>query len=113
MQITVSSNEARSNLGNLLKTTATDDIVISVRNKPTAVLISYTDYKEFLRLQKLQKRLAGLQKMRQLRASIQESVKDTSEETLYREAGFTDEQAINELVELNQQIQRGDYDRST
>lgn len=50
MTMTVSSNEVRSNLGNLLKVTAREDVVIAVRNKPTAVLMSYAEYEEFLRL---------------------------------------------------------------
>lgn len=103
MARTVSSNEARSNLGNLLKTTAQEDVVIAVRNKPTAVLISYAEYEEFQRLQKMQKRLAGLQKMRELKAGGQKNIQNASQATLYREAGMTDEEAIAELITLDEQ----------
>lgn len=102
MALTVSSNEARSNLGNLLKTTSEEEVVIAVRNKPTAVLISYADYEEFQRLQKMQKRLAGLQKMRELKARTQQGIQEIPQATLYREAGMTDEDAIAELLALDE-----------
>jgi prevent-host-death family protein len=105
MALSVSSNEARNGLGRLLRLAAEKDeeVVIQVRGKPTAVLVSYADYQELLRWKKSRQAMSALEKIRAARASVQARTADLSEADVYRLAGFG-EQATEEIVRHDRQI---------
>jgi len=101
----VSSNEARNNLGKLLRLVTKDDteVVIKIRGEPTAVLISYAEYEELNRLKKLLKRQQALEKLRTIRQRVQESTTELSDQERYQLAGFG-EPASQEIMLHEQQI---------
>lgn len=104
MSVSVSSNEARSRLGRLLRLAAEKDenVVIEVRGQPKAVLVSYADYQELLRWKKSQQAISALEKIRAARESILERTAELSESDAYRLAGFG-ERAAEEIVSHDQQ----------
>jgi len=103
MTVSVSSNEARNGLGRLLRLAAEKDeeVVIEVRGKPTAVLVSYADYQELVRWKKSQQAMIALEKIRAARASVLARTADLSEADAYRLAGFG-EQSTAEIVRHDQ-----------
>ena len=105
MTTNVSSNEARSHLGRLLRLASEEDedVVIKVRGEPTAVLISYAEYEQLADLKKMQKRLQAVERLRALRRRIHERIPDLPAEEAYRLAGFS-EQATQEIIENDRQI---------
>ncbi|HRJ41775.1 MAG TPA: type II toxin-antitoxin system Phd/YefM family antitoxin [Caldilineaceae bacterium] len=105
MSVSVSSNEARSSLGRLLRLAAEKDekVVIEVRGQPKAVLVSYADYQELLRWKKSQQAVSALEKIRAARESVLARTEELSERDAYRLAGFG-ERAADEIVSHDRQI---------
>jgi prevent-host-death family protein len=100
----ISSNEARNNLGRLLRMVSKDEenFVIKVRGEPTAVLISYAEYEEINGLKKLRKRWQALEKLRAIRKQVQARTVDLSDQEAYQLAGFG-EKAIKDIIQHEQQ----------
>lgn len=107
MPTTVTSSQARDKFGELLRLASEDneDVVVTVRQKPTAVFISYAEYEELDQLRKLKKRLEAVEKLRALRKRVQECVKsdNLTPEQAYAFAGFGNE-AITTTLQSDRRL---------
>ena len=102
MSKTVTSSQARENFGELLRLASeeNEEVVVTLRREPTAVLISYGEYEELERLRNLEKRLEAVEKLRAIRQRVQDRIKDDnlSIEEAYQLADFGEETIKNTLA---------------
>lgn len=110
MSKTVTSSEARDNFGVLLRQASeeNEEVVVTIRQRPTAVIISYAEYQELLQLRQMQKRLAAMEKLRAIRQRVQQRISedDLTPEHAYKLAGFSDE-ATKNIIENDRQLEMG------
>ena len=110
MSKTVTSSEARDNFGVLLRQASeeNEEVVVTIRQRPTAVIISYAEYQELLQLRQMQKRLAAMEKLRAIRKRVQQRISedDLTPEHAYKLAGFSDE-ATKNIIENDRQLEMG------
>ena len=104
MPRTVSSSEAQNNFGAMLQWTEEqgDEIVVERRGKPAAVIISYDEYTEIVRLRQEERKRQALVAIRQVRADVRAANQDLSAEEAYRLAGFSEE-VIRETLAADEQ----------
>jgi prevent-host-death family protein len=104
MPRTVSSSEAQNNFGAMLQWTEeqVDEIVVERRGKPAAVIISYDEYTEIVRLRQEERKRQALAAIRQVRADVRAANQDLSAEEAYRLAGFSEE-VIRETLAADEQ----------
>ena len=105
MTISVTSSEARKNLGKLLRLASEEDedVVINVRGEPTAVLVPYAKYEEMPKRTKAIGSDEAIRLIRKARARVQERMGHVSDEEAYRMAGFG-ENAIKEILQHEDEI---------
>lgn len=88
MQKIVSSTEAKSRFGTLLKWIKEHEVIIRVHGEPEAVLISYEDYRQIEELRERERRRIALETLRKLREEVTAQV-DLSQEEAYVIAGMS------------------------
>ncbi len=104
MPKTVSSSEAQNNFGAMLQwAEEQDDVVVERRGKPAGVLIAYTRYQEFQRLNELERKRKAFEALDALRREVQRRNPDITAEEAYRAAGFSEE-VIQETLESDEEL---------
>jgi prevent-host-death family protein len=105
MPRTVSSSEAQNNFGAMLQWTEEqgEEIVVERRGKPAAVIISYDEYTEIVRLRQEERKRQALSAIRQARAEVRAANQDLPAEEAYRLAGFSAE-VIRETLAADEQL---------
>jgi prevent-host-death family protein len=106
----VSSSEAQNNFGAMLQWAEEqgEEIVVERRGKPAAVIISYEEYAEVMRLRQAERKRQALAAIRQVREQVRAANQDLSAEDAYRLAGFSEEViretlAVDETLKANNQ----------
>ncbi|MBI1297550.1 type II toxin-antitoxin system prevent-host-death family antitoxin [bacterium] len=101
----VSSSEAQNNFGAMLQWTEEqgEEIVVERRGRPAAVIISYDEYTEVVRLRQEERKRQALTAIRQARANVRAANQDLSDEEAYRLAGFSQE-VIRETLATDEQL---------
>jgi prevent-host-death family protein len=101
----VTSSEAKSRFGELLKWTTEnqDQVIVRLYGEPTAVIISYAEYEELEKLRKREQKRKVLEALDQLRAEVRQQNPDLSDEEAYRLAGFS-EDAIGETLKTDEAL---------
>ncbi len=104
MPLTVSSTEAKSQFGSLVKwaTENQDGIIVKHYGEPAVVLLPFANYAELLQLREKARREAVWQALEALRRKIHERNPNISAEEAYREAGMS-ESVIRETIEADRQ----------
>lgn len=89
----VTSTEAKSRFGELLKWTTEnqDRVIVRLYGEPTAVIMSYAEYEELEKLRKRDQKRKVLEALDQLRAETRRQNPDLCDEEGYRLAGFSEE----------------------
>lgn len=89
----VSSSEAQSRFGKLMKRTTEnqDTVVVKLHGKPGVVVMSYKEYKEVEKLRKREQNCNALGALDALRCEVQRQNPDVTAEDAYRFAGFSEE----------------------
>ena len=89
----VSSSEAQNNFGAMMQWVKenNEEVVVERRGKPTAVLISYEEYKTLSQLKEQERKRQAFERMEMIRRQIAQRNQDLSEEEAYRLAGFSEE----------------------
>lgn len=105
MPRTVSSSEAKSHFGELVKWTTEnqEQVIVKLYGEPAAVIISYREYEE---VEKLRKREQKRKALEALDALHQEACRQNSElgaEEAYRLAGFSEE-VIQETLQADRRL---------
>jgi prevent-host-death family protein len=92
MPMNVSSTEAKSRLGAMLKWTKEnqDEVIIRVHGEPEGVLISYEEYQKFEELRMRERKREVLEILRQLREEVRANTSELSKEEAYRLAGISE-----------------------
>ena len=104
MPMTVSSTEAKSQFGSMVKwaTENQDEIIVKHYGEPAVVLLPFASYEELLQLREKTRREAVWQALEALRRQIHERNPSISAEEAYREAGMS-ESVIREVLEADAQ----------
>lgn len=99
MPKTVTSTEAKSQFGSLVKwaTENQDEIVVKHYGEPTVVLLPFASYAELLDLREQARRDEAWRKLEALRREIQADNPVTDQAEAYREAGMS-ESVIREVL---------------
>jgi prevent-host-death family protein len=100
MAKTVSATEAKVRLGAMMEWVAvnTEDIIIEAHGRPKAVLISYGQYEDVLRMRGEATRQDALRRMEALAEQIGERNSDLTDEDVDRLADRFTREVVNELV---------------
>jgi prevent-host-death family protein len=100
----VSSTKAKAHLGTLLKwiDEHDDEVIVEHYNKPTAVLMTYAEYEEIVKLREQERRRQGLAELQSLRTQMRERHTDLTVEEASQLAGFLAE-AMQEMVQASRQ----------
>lgn len=103
MPQTVSSSEAKSRFGELVKWTAEnqEQVIVKLYGEPAAVIMSYREYEEVEKLRKREQKRKALAALDALRQEARRQNPDLEAEEAYRLAGFSEE-VIQETLEANQ-----------
>lgn len=73
----VSVSEAKSKFSSLLKKVAKNkEVIIANHGKPEAAMISFVEYKDFVRLKNMEKRQEAVENLRRLAREVGEKNKD-------------------------------------
>jgi prevent-host-death family protein len=101
----VSSSEAQNNFGAMLQWTKEhgEEIVVERRGKPAAVIISYEEYVEIVRLRQEERKRQALAAVRQTREQVRAANQDLSAQEAYRLAGFSEE-VIRETLAADEML---------
>lgn len=93
MPKTVSSSEAKSRFGELVKWTTEnqDKVIVKLYGEPAAVIMSYGEYKEVEQLRKREVKRKALEALDALRQAARRQNPDLTAEEAYRLAGFSEE----------------------
>jgi len=100
MTRTVTSTEAKSSLGELLRWTSENNegVIIKHYGEPAAALISYEDFKHLQNLKSATAKRRFALGLRMMRASMQTKMSpQESDEEAFRSAGFSEE-VIRDLL---------------
>ncbi|NJN83429.1 MAG: type II toxin-antitoxin system Phd/YefM family antitoxin [Caldilineaceae bacterium] len=105
MPRTVSSTEAQSNFGTILRATRDEheEIIVKHYGEPVAALISYSDYEELLKMRQHEKRRKVLAALDRLRDEVQRQGPPLSAEEAYRLAGF-DEGVVQSTLAKDREL---------
>lgn len=105
MPKTVTSSEAKSRFGELVKWTTEnqDKVIVKLYGEPTAVIISYTEYEEVEKLRKREQKRKVLEALDALREEVRRQNPDLSDEEAYRLAGFSEE-VIQDTLKTDQEL---------
>ncbi len=93
MPKTVSSTEAKSRFGELLKwaNESKDKVIVKLYGEPAAVIISYAEYEEVEKLRKREQKRKAFEALDALRQEARRQNPDLTTEEAYRLAGFSEE----------------------
>ena len=93
MPRTVSSSEAKSRFGELVKWTTEngEQVIVKLYGEPAAVLMSYREYEEVEKLRKREQKRKALEALDALRAEARRQNPNLGAEEAYRLAGFSEE----------------------
>lgn len=105
MSKTVTSTEAKRQFGSLLKwmKEKRDEVIVSLRGEPTAVIMSYSEYEALQRLRRKDQARKALAALDELRKEAQTQTPDLTAEEAYRLAGFS-EDVIQETLAMNKKL---------
>jgi prevent-host-death family protein len=105
MPKTVSSSEAKSRFGELLKWTAAskDKVIVKLYGEPAAVIMSYAEYTEVEKLRKREQKRKVLEALDALRQEARRQNPNLTAEEAYRLAGFSEE-VIQETLQADQEL---------
>lgn len=114
MARTVSTSEAKARLSGLMDWLgeSQDEVVIESHGRPRAVLIGYSEYRQFLEWHERQRREAALAELQQLARTIQAKNQDLSVETGQALADRFARELIEEMIAEGKVDYRPDLDRS-
>ncbi|MBX3000689.1 MAG: type II toxin-antitoxin system prevent-host-death family antitoxin [Caldilineaceae bacterium] len=101
----VTSTEAKSRFGELLKWTTENQerVIVRLYGEPTAVIISYAEYEELENLRKREQKRKVLEALDQLRAEARQQNLDLADAEGYRLAGFSEE-VIEETMKTDEAL---------
>jgi prevent-host-death family protein len=107
MARTISSSEAKSKFGEIMKWTTEhhDQVIVKLYGEPTAVIMSYAEYEEVQKLRKREQRRQAWEALEKLRKEVQEKMPSLSAEEAYRLAGFSEE-VIQETLKADAEMAR-------
>lgn len=105
MPKTISSTEAKSRFGELLKWTKETNNVVIVKlyGEPAVVMVPYNEYQEAERLRRREQKRQVLEALDALRQEVRRQYPDLSAEEAYREAGFSEE-VVQETLQADQEM---------
>lgn len=105
MPKTVTSTEAKSRFGELLKwtTESKDAVIVKLYGEPAAAIISYAEYAEVERLRKREQKRKALEALDTLRQEVRRQNPDLTAEEAYRAAGLADE-VIRETLQSDEEL---------
>jgi prevent-host-death family protein len=103
----VSSSEAKSRFGQLVKWTTQhrDQVIVRLYGEPVAVLMSYSEYEEVEMLRKREQKRKALEALDALRQEAQRQNPNLSAEDAYRLAGFS-EDVVQETIQADEELAR-------
>jgi prevent-host-death family protein len=92
MPLTITSSEAKSRFGELVKWTSAnqEQVIVRLYGEPTAVIMSYREYEELELLRKRDQKRKTLDALDALRKEVNRQSSLTVEDA-YRTAGFSEE----------------------
>ena len=105
MPKTVSSSEAKSKFGEIVKwsTENKDEVIVKHYGEPTVVIMPYSEYAEVEKLRKREQRRKAWEALEKLRQEVQENMPAISPEEAYRLAGFSEE-VIQETLKADEEL---------
>ena len=105
MPKTVTSTEAKSRFGELLKwaNESRDKVIVKLYGEPAGVIISYAEYEEVERLRKREQKRKALEALNALRDEVRLQNPDLTAEEAYRLAGFSEE-VIQETLKADEEL---------
>lgn len=105
MPKTVTSSEAKSRFGELVKWTTEnqDQVIVKLYGEPKAVIVSYSEYVELEKLRKREQKRKVLEALDNLREEVRRQNPTLSDEEAYRLAGFSEE-AVAETLKSDEQL---------
>ncbi len=105
MPKTVTSSEAKTRFGQLVKWTAEhrDQVIVKLYGEPMAVLMSFSEYEEVEKLRKRERKRKALDALDALRQEARNQNPDLSAEEAYRFAGFSEE-VVQETVQADEEL---------
>ncbi len=105
MPKTVSSTEAKSRFGELLKWAAQskDEVIVKLYGEPAAVIISYAEYEEVEKLRKREQKRKAFEALETLRQEARRQNPELTAEDAYRLAGFS-EKVIRETLAADEEL---------
>ena len=105
MPKTVTSSEAKSRFGELVKWTTEnqDQVIVKLYGEPKAVIVSYAEYVELEKLRKREQKRKVLEALDNLREEVRRQNPTLSDEEAYRLAGFSEE-AVAETLKSDEQL---------
>ena len=105
MPKTISSTEAQSQFGSILKWAKdnNDEVIVKLYGEPAVVLVPYAEYERLEKLKRQEARRQALAELEAIRAGIAEQNPDIRAEEAYREAGFSEE-VIQETLRMDEQL---------
>jgi len=105
MPKTVTSTEAKSRFGEILKwtTESKDAVIVKLYGEPAAAIISYAEYAEVEKLRKREQKRKALEALEALRQEVRRQYPDLTGEEAYHAAGFSDE-LIRETLQSDEEL---------
>jgi prevent-host-death family protein len=105
MPKTISSSEARSRFGELIKWTTEnqEQVIVKLYGEPVAVIMSYREYEEVEKLRKREQKRKALEALDALRQEARRQNPDLGAEEAYRLAGFSEE-VIQETLQKDKAL---------
>jgi prevent-host-death family protein len=109
MPKTVSSTEAKTQFGTLLKwaSETNDEVIVKLYGEPRAVILPYHEYEELLKLRKQEQKRKVLAALDELRKEVRRQNPDLIAEEAYRLAGFGEEVIQNTLAKDKELAEAG------
>lgn len=103
MPRTVSSSEAKSRFGELVKWTTDnqEQVIVRLYGEPAAVIMSYKEYEEVEKLRKREQKRKVLEALDALREEARRQNPNLRPEEAYRLAGFSEE-VIQETLQADE-----------
>ena len=105
MPRTISSSEAKSKFGEVLKWTTenNDEVIVKLYGEPKAVIMPYTEYTEVEKLRKREERRKAWETLEEIRKRVRAQNPDMTPEEAYRLAGFSEE-VIQETLKKDKEL---------
>lgn len=105
MPRTVSSSEAKSHFGELLKWTTEHQgqVIVKLYGEPAVVILSYSEYEEMEKLRIREQKRKVLEALDALRQQVRQQSPEVGTEEAYRLAGFSEE-VIRETLAADQEF---------